>query len=102
MVCHGASRFEDAEFLQRSAEATWVNSEALGDVPLFGVSGWIVSAVEEPIPEGYARVSTLMRSGFRVVSTPHLGRPGHVTILLDDPVNDEQAFVFNECFGRSP
>jgi hypothetical protein len=101
VIAHPSSRFEEAYFLQRSAENTWQASNQFGR-PLFGVSGWIVASTTEPLPEGYARVSTLANWGFRVRWTPHLGRRGHVTILLVDPVDDEQALRFNQSFGREP
>lgn len=95
-------RHEDAYLLQRQAELAWDTAEAQGNQPLFGVSGWIVAAPAEPFPPGFARLSRLASFGFRVVATPHLGRRGHVTILLEDPVDEGQAARFNEAFGRTP
>ena len=104
MVSHLSSRYETADFLQRSAEQAWATSDAItqGEGAVFGVSGWIVAAPADPFPQGFARVSRLASFGFRVVPTPHLGRRGHVTIMLEDPVNEDQAARFNEAFGREP
>lgn len=99
VIAHHARRYEEAYALQRAAEASWANSGQFGE-PVFGVSGWIVAAPAEPFPEGFARLSTFASFGFEVVATPHLGRRGHVTILLQDPVDEDQAQRFNEAFGR--
>ena len=73
-----------------------------GTQPLFVVSGWIVSAVEDPLPAGYARASTLAAAGFVVMATPQFIGEGHVTILLSDPVDAVQAGRFNAAFGVAP
>jgi hypothetical protein len=100
VISHLSARYEEAYVLQRAAENTWATSGQFGD-PLFGVSGWIVAAPAEPFPPGFARLSTLASYGFRVVATPHLGRRGHITILLPDPVDAVAAEQFNQAFGRS-
>jgi hypothetical protein len=100
VIAHYAARFESASFLQQSAENSQSRAQDLGYGPLFGVSGWIVTGPIDPLPEGYTRLSSLTSAGFSIVLTPLLGRRGHVTIELSDPVDDEQAARFNAVFGR--
>ena len=103
---------ENAESLQRSAALSYDHMELAGLEPLFGVSGWVVSSMDpvpsvpdpvsrtkDPLPSGYAWVSALSTLGFTVVRTPGVLGRGHVTILLDDPVSEEQAGLFNSAFG---
>lgn len=103
LIFRGGNRYEDADYLQRQAEATVDTAVSWGEPPLFGVSGWIVSAPPKGPGRGYALASELGARGFLVVYTPRLsgGRPGHVTILLQDPVDHDQAELFNEAFGRA-
>ena len=102
LIFRGGNRYEGVDYLQQQAEATVDTAMKWGEPPLFGVSGWIVSALPKGHGRGYARVSELEARGFRVIYTPNLsgGRPGHVTILLEDPVDEDQAQLLNEAFGR--
>lgn len=94
VVFHGAHAYEDADFLEHAALGSQIVTGH------FGVSGWVVSGVREPLSVGYARRSTLEAAGFKVVPTPALGR-GHVTILFSgDYVDEDEARAFNACFGR--
>jgi len=103
LIFRGGNRYEDVAYLQQQAEATVDTATRWGEPPLFGVSGWIVSAPAKGHGRGYALVSELGARGFHVVYTPNLsgGRPGHVTILLQDPVDHDQAVLLNEAFGRA-
>jgi hypothetical protein len=99
VIARKAAGWESARDLNAMAMNAWANSSMFGE-PMFGVSGWIVSGVAEPLPEGFARLSTLVGRGFQVIWTPHLGHRGHVTIVLNNPVDDVQAHAINDAFGR--
>lgn len=101
IVCRHARGWETPDYLQASAEQTLLMCLEIKREPLFGVSGWIVVGPEDPLPEGYARLSELASQGFQVVPTPELGRRGHVTIVLSEPVDLEQAHRLNATFGRA-
>ena len=102
LIFRGAPRFESPEILQHLSEQTEITAQAWGEPSIFGVSGWIVSAPPQGYSSGYARVSEIEANGFKVVYTPNLGggRSGHVTIVMRDPVDWDQADLLNAAFGR--
>jgi hypothetical protein len=98
LLCRAALGYEDADTLQRAAEISALVLSRMGDdAPPFAVSAFVVPGAPR---EGVAWRSAVEAAGFEVIDTPQFG-DGHRTIVLRDPVDEEQARQFNRIFGRS-